>query len=154
MLEEWPKGFLSFSCCLKEQGFFSYWAANKYFCVDDGRRKKKRPNPVPAQNDQDCRGSILVNERESLSELMLSAWGDGVSAKHQLSGEGGKTGMGFIFCRLQSANPSSPKLLLLHQALRQGARTEGDPRRVSSSFQTLSGEGYPGSLKTALFIFM
>lgn len=44
----------------------------------------------------------------------------GVSAKQQLSEEGGKKGIGFMFCRLQSANPASPKLLLLHQALRWG----------------------------------
>lgn len=77
MLEEWPNGFLSFFCCLKERGIFSYWAANKYFCVNDGRRKKNN-NPVPTQNDQDCRGCILfpVNEQESLSELMLSAQGE------------------------------------------------------------------------------
>ena len=39
---------------------------------------EKNNNPIPTQIDQDCRGRILfpVNEKESLSELMFSAWGE------------------------------------------------------------------------------
>lgn len=39
---------------------------------------EKNNNPILTQMDQDCRGRILfpVNEQESSSELMFSAWGE------------------------------------------------------------------------------
>lgn len=83
--------------------------------------EKKNNNPVPTQNDQDCRGCILfpVNEQESLSELMLSAR---VSAKQQLSGEGGKMGNGLYILQATICKPCKPKAVVAAPSSETGSK--------------------------------
>lgn len=106
------------------------------------KKNKNKPSPTPKWSR--LQGQYPAPSQWTGILVRLNAQCMGWMPRSSSLGKGERQGTGFIFCRLQSANPASPTLLLLHQALRQGQEQKVIPEEPGNASRHCQAKALQG----------